>query len=205
MTMTTTRHRVLCALAVAGAALMSAGCGGDQSASPPGSPDNPLVAEQAHQIPGSAPATADGRSNEGAASSGRPTRPGYEQLVAGQKRHPASRFTPCNLVTHAQARAIVGAQMRKPVEAAQGPTCIYRSRDGRSFVTLAVQALDFAKVRPRMRLRRRVAVSDRSGWCGTYGQPVLYVPLAHGRVLTVGGQCAIAKRFAVTALPHLAT
>ena len=53
-----------------------------------------------------------------------------EQLVEQQSNKPAKRFTPCNLVTAPQARAIVGAPIEQPFEAPQGPTCIYRSRDG---------------------------------------------------------------------------
>ena len=65
--------------------------------------------------------------------------PGYQALVENQDKDPRSRFTPCNLVTKAQARAILGTPILEPSEGAQGPTCIYRSEDGKAFVTLAVQ------------------------------------------------------------------
>lgn len=198
------RIRCLALAALACSAVVTAACGGDSTPAPPGSATNPLVSQQAHQIPGSAPATAAGRSNEAAAApSAAGAKPTYDQLLRDQSRHPQTRFTPCNLVTRDQAGAIVGSAMREPVEAAQGPTCVYRSSDGRSFVTVAVQTLDFDKVRPHLKLPRRVAVSARTAWCGTYGQPVLYLPLSGGRVLTVGAQCAVAKRFAATAVRQL--
>ena len=52
-------------------------------------------------------------------------------------------------------------------------------------------------------MRQRIAVSSRVGYCGTYGQPMLYVPLSGGRVLSIAGQCAVAKRFALKAVGNL--
>jgi hypothetical protein len=198
MTMRQHGTRLVGLLALLGAAITVTACGGSSKPEPaPGSPQKPLVAQQT-RLGGSA---SSGRSNEGAASQ---VTPGYDSLVRKQSRHPRSRFTPCNLVTAAQARAIVGAPMLAPTEARQGPTCVYRSRDGRSFVTVAVQSLDFEKkVKPHLKLRRRVAVSSRTAYCGTFGQPMLYVPLSGRRVLAVGAQCAIAKQFASRAVRQL--
>ena len=194
----------LVALAVLFAIVLvaAAACGGESPPpAAPGSPERPLVATQ-RAVGG----TAGGRSNE-AAGSGEAARsapgPSYESLLGAQSRHPRSRFTPCNLVTAKQARAIVGAPMEDPVEAKQGPTCIYRSKDGRSFVTVAVQPIDIDKLTPRLRLRRRVEVAGRTAYCGTYGQPMLYVPLSGERVLSVAGQCAIATEFARRAVREL--
>jgi hypothetical protein len=197
--MTADRVRPLCltALATIGAALTA--CGGSSPTPPaPGSPEKPLVAEQTRL--GGVDAT--GRSNEAAGSVSQ-AKPGYDALVKKQPRHPRSRFTPCNLVTVAQARAIIGAPMLDPVEAPQGPTCIYRTRNGKSFVSVAVQANDFNKLKPRLRLRQRVAVANRTAYCGTYGQPMLYVPLSGGRVLSIAAHCAIAKQFAIRAVRQL--
>jgi hypothetical protein len=194
--------RLLGLLALASAALTVTACGGSSKPAPaPGSPEKPLVAQQT-RLGGSA---SSGRYNEAGATPGASqVTPGYESLVRKQSHHPRSRFTPCNLVTAGQARAIVGAPMLAPIEAAQGPTCIYRSRDGKSFVTLAVQSLDFKKkVKPHLRLRQRIAVSSRTAYCGTFGQPMLYVPLSGGRVLAVGAHCAIAKQFAIKAVRQL--
>jgi hypothetical protein len=192
------RLRLLCLLVLAGAGATLTACGGgSKPAAAPGSPDRPLVAQTQ-----AAPATAGNRSNE-AAAPGSQAKPGYEALVRRQSSHPRSRFTPCNLVTAAQARAIVGAPMLAPLEAAQGPTCVYRTKDGKSFVTLAVQSFDFNKLKPHVRLRQRVEVSKRTAYCGTYGQPMLYVPLSRGRVLTVAAHCAVAERFAAHAVRQL--
>ena len=179
--------------------LTVAACGGASTPPPaPGSPEKPLVAGQTP--PG---ATAAGARSGEAPARGTPARLGYQVLVKEQSRQPRRRFTPCNLVTEKQAQAIVGAPMRDPIEAAQGPTCIYRSADGKSFVTLAVQSLDFDAIKPRLRLRHRVEVADRAAYCGTYGQPMLYVPLSRERVLSVGGRCAIARQFALRAVRQL--
>jgi hypothetical protein len=187
------RPLCLAALVTVGAAITA--CGAGHSA--PGSPQRPLVAEQT-RLGGAAA----GRSNEGAASQ---PQPGYDTLVKKQPRHPRARFTPCNLVTAAQATAIVGAPVQEPIEAPQGPTCIYRTRNGKSFVSVVVQSSDFKKLKPRLRLRQRVDVSNRTAYCGTYGQPMLYLPLSGGRVLSVAAHCSIAKQFAIRALRQLST
>jgi hypothetical protein len=194
--MTARPIRLLSLVALTGVAAVLTACGGgSKPAAAPGSPENPLVAQET-RLGGAASGS---RSNE-AGGSGAQVKPGYETLVKKQSKHPRSSFTPCNLVTASQARAIVGAPMLDPVEAAQGPTCIYRSRDGKSFVTVAVQSLDFKKLKRHIRLRQRIDVSSRTAYCGNYGQPMLYVPLSRGRVLSIGAHCAIAKRFAVKAL-----
>ncbi len=188
--------RLFCTAALASAAVALTACGGsDKPPAPAGSPGNPLVAQQTG-LGGTSSGT---RSNEAAARSTK-AKPGYESLVKKQSSHPRSIFTPCNLVTAAQARAIVGAPVLEPLEAAQGPTCVYRTKNGKSFVTVSVQALDFNKLKRQMHVRQRVAVADHTAYCGTYGQPMLYVPLSRGRVLSVGAHCAIAKQFAIRAL-----
>jgi hypothetical protein len=178
------------------AALLSA-CGGDSKPSPPGSPDNPLVAQPTPE------ASPTGRSNEGSAAPKAAAQPGYQSLVERQGRKPRSRFTPCNLVTKAQAQAIVGAPIHDPLEAPKGPTCIYRTQDGKSFITVAVQSLDFAALKRRIHKREQVNVSDRSAFCGVLGDPVVYVSLPNHRVLSVAAPCKVGRRFATTALGRL--
>jgi hypothetical protein len=194
------RRRALLAGPLVLAALggIAIGCGGDESASSaaPGTPGNPLVAEHSEL------AASGARSNE-SGSAGPGPQPGYEDLVDAQSSTPRSSFTPCNLVGAARAREIVGTALEPPLEAPQGPTCIYRSRDGKHFVTLAVQPLDFAAIKRDMRGRRHVAVADRSGYCGVHGQPVLYVPISGGRVLSVAGPCGLAREFAASAVERL--
>ena len=187
---TRTPARWLCVLAIAAAPAVVA-CGGEEGSkagAPKGSPQNPVVAQHPEE----------NVRNESAPSS----KPGYQKLVERQSRRPQRHFTPCNLVTKSQARAIVGTPMEQ-TEASQGPTCIYRSRDGKSFVTLAVQDVGFATIRRQMRQRRQVEIADRPAICGNYGQPMLYVPLSRGRVLSVAGRCDVATRFAAKALPQL--
>lgn len=199
-----------------------AACAGDdgQSKAPPGSPENPLVAKTEPEATGgssdngASPAQGTGSSERALpeAASGEPSvavgegskaQPGYEGLVEGQTSAPRSRFTPCNLVTKAQASAIIGAPLRDPVEAPQGPTCVYRAESGEGFVTVAVQTVNFKKLRPQLRQRKRLDISGRDAYCGQYGQAMLYMPLARGQVLTIAGRCPVARRFAATALRQL--
>ena len=180
--------RVLCTIAVAAAA-GRAGCGGDAdggASAPKGSPENPLVGKLTGETRESAKA-----------------QPGYKSLVDAQSRTPESRFTPCNLVSERQAAAIVGAPIEQPLEAPQGPTCIYRSRDGKSFVTVGVQQVGFDTLMRRLRQREKVDVGSRAAYCGNHGQPMLYLPLRGGEVLSIAGECGVARRFAAKALPQL--
>jgi hypothetical protein len=197
-----TRIRLPC-LAVLSLASLLAACGGDSKPpSPPGSAQNPLPAQQEAET---GDAAADARTNEGQPAPGHKhtEEPGYQALVERQAAKPRHRFTPCNLVTRAQARAIVGEPLRQPVEAPQGPTCIYRTEAGRSFVTLAVQSLRFDALKRQIRRPQQIEVSSRTAYCGKLGQPMLYVPLASGRVLSVSASCDVARQFAVAAVQRL--
>jgi hypothetical protein len=180
--------RLLCIVAVAAAAGL-VGCGGDAdggASAPKGSPENPLVGELTGETRESANA-----------------QPGYKSLVDRQSRTPESRFTPCNLVSERQAAAIVGAPIEQPLEAPQGPTCIYRSRDGESFVTVGVQQVSLDSLKGRIRQREKVDVGSRAAYCGNHGQPMLYLPLGGGEVLSIAGECGVARRFAAKALTQL--
>ena len=197
------RHRIVVAgvvaLGLVALAVMLIGRGPDQNA--PGSAENPMTA-MLPDAEGTAAAT--GRSNDGSAkSSAEESGPGYQSLVENQSSHPQRRLTPCNLVTKAQARAIIGAPLQDPVEAKQGPTCIYRSQQGDDFVSVAIQAVDFNQIKRRLQQITTVDASGRTGYCGHYGQDMLYVPLAAGRVLSIGAPCPVARRFAVTAVRRL--
>jgi len=197
------RARLLICLATAAmAAGALAGCGGgDDQAAAPGSPENPLVGQtQEPDVEGAA------RSNEAAAAGegqGTTEEPGFEALVDQQSSKPRSRFSPCSLVSQPRARAILGAPVEQPVEAPQGPTCIYRTVDGEHFVTIAIQALDFRGQKRLMDDAQDLDVSSRSAYCGTIGQPMLNVRLPGSRVLTVGAPCEVAKDFAAIAVQRL--
>jgi len=129
-------------LAACATALLG-GCADDQAAPGAGRPDDPLVA----RTPAPAAGSSEGRSNEAASPpesgtadlSGLDEQPGYQKLVERQSRRPSGRFSPCDLVTAAQARAIIRAPVRAPFEAPQGPTCIYRTGAGDRLITVAVQ------------------------------------------------------------------
>jgi hypothetical protein len=187
----------ICCVALTG---LLAGCGGgEQTSEPaPGSPEKPLTArpqEQAAQGPNSA--------GEGSTRASKAKEPGYQKLVQRQSPRPRRRFSPCTLVTVAEARAILRAPMLAPVEAPQGPTCIYRTRTSGRFITVAVQKSDFKRIQSRLKRPKRFEVSSRVAYCGDYGQPVLYVRLGERRVLSISGPCTLARQFAVRAVRQL--
>jgi hypothetical protein len=209
-----------------------AGCGGSGSSERPaaGSPQNPMVAQVPAQgaegttpprsqsgthgpsttrtpsAPAGKVVPSGGKAKPATTVPGEPgsaNAPGYQSLVEHQSSHPKTGFSPCNLVSEAQAAAIVGAKMQQPIEAPQGPTCIYRSRSGAHFVALAVQTTNFTQLKRAMRGRQQISVASRTGICGRVGQSTLYLPLAGTRVLSVTAPCDVAKSFALKALPHL--
>jgi hypothetical protein len=204
-----------------------AGCGGADEPKPAlGSAERPMVATT--QAPAVSPSTKtapsarkDARTNEAAANQEPPAvrpgtgapapdgakakAPGYQALLKQKGTQKGSRFTPCNLVSERRAAAILGGPVQQPLEAPQGPTCIYRSTSGKSFVTIAVQTTSFAKLRKQLVKPSRVDVRGRAAYCGRLGQPMLYVPLTGSRVLTVTAPCPIAKAFAVSAVQTLAS
>jgi hypothetical protein len=120
-----------------------------------------------------------------------------------QKRQAPSAAHPCSLVTKAQARAILGGPVVEPLQAPQGPTCIYQSTRGKQFVTLAVQEASLAQLRKQLSASRSVQVAGTTGYCGRSGRPMLYLPVSSGHVLSVAATCNIATRFAAKAAPHL--
>jgi hypothetical protein len=228
------RARLLCALALVlalPAALLCA-CGGDErpAKAPLGSGSNPVPAlpnptktrtpptldpERGHHAARSAAGmVASQHAAQRAASRRRATaragRAGAASRATSSRRRtlpvttPVSARRPCTLVTRAQAQALVGAPILQPLQATQGPTCIYRSRSGTRFVTLAVQRADFGALRAQLRHPRRIAVSSRTGYCGRLGHPMLLVALSSGRVLGIAAPCSLAVRFAARALRRLA-
>jgi hypothetical protein len=218
--------RLLVVVAVALQVAALAGCGGDgrdRNASP-GTEANPL---QARTSTGGGPGVhasfegpAGGTATEAAvqpviapAHRGRSSRkaPAGSSPAAG-RRAPSPRLQrqlapsasrPCSLVTKAQARTILGLPVLAPIEAPQGPTCIYQSSSHERFVTLSVQEVEFGQIRRKLGDGRQISIGDRTGYCGTYGGKMLYVPLGRGRVLSVAAPCKLASEFAARALPHL--
>jgi hypothetical protein len=169
-------------------ALLSA-CGGQAAKpGPAGSRDNPLVGKPTKT-------TADGRSNEAAAATDAASVSGAERSISGT--------APCRLVSRTQARAILGAPIQAPLEAPQGPTCIYRTKTGKGYVTLAVQPLDFTTLTRRVQQRERLDIARRAAYCGMNGQPMLYAQVARGWVLSIAAPCRVARQFAAKALAQL--
>ena len=175
-------------LALLVVALLATGCGSDGSA--PGKPSAGRLSPEIDQDgPGGVPA----RSNEAPGRSA----PKRSSLA------PGAVTAPCGLVSRTEAGSIAGEPMLKPIQAAQGPTCIYPYRSGKRSVTLAVQALDPSMVKRLRGQRRGVTVGRRVGVCANPGQPVLYLPISGSDVLTVAAPCALAQKFAARAMPRL--
>jgi hypothetical protein len=119
----------------------------------------------------------------------------------------AKTLDPCTLVSRSEAQAIVRKPVGKPVDAPQGPTCIYTPKGGKSLITLAVEATDFSKVQPQSQLRDRMSVKVRghTAYCGVAGDPTMIVPLTTGRFLVVTAPCPIAASFAAKALGRISS
>jgi hypothetical protein len=117
----------------------------------------------------------------------------------------ARTVNPCNLVSRAQASSITGTSVGKPVEAPQGPTCIYKVHGFPGTITLALESTPFSTARPQSQLHGRmsVKVDGRAAYCGAIGTPTLIVPLRGDRFLSVAAPCPIAAAFAARALRHV--
>ncbi len=117
----------------------------------------------------------------------------------------AKPLDPCSLVTRSQAQAILGKPVGQPIDAPQGPTCVYTAQGFKGPITLAVVATDFSTLKPQVHLRDRmsVTVSGHAAYCGVAGSPTMVVPLTPGKFLTVAAPCPIAASFAATALSHI--
>lgn len=167
-------------------------CGSDDRAvqAPPGSPENPLQAK---------PSSLEGATSEAT------RRPSFADLVDRQAATPAgrTRSNPCALVTKAEAKVILQANLLDPVVAPQGPTCIYRDRSGQSFATVAFEPRGMEALRRELRRAQRVDVAGRTAYCGMHGRPILYLPVSSRRVLSVAAPCDIATRFARRAAESL--
>lgn len=193
---------------------------------PSGSPSNPLVAlpnptptripPPTEQPTNEAPREADGTQlGAPSQSTSTKTQQGSIAMHAGkpmvaqpqtprqQKEQPPSASRPCSLVTKAQAREIIGAPILEPLEAPQGPTCIYRTVSGDRYVTLTAQDGSIDQLREQIDRRQKFSVGDRTGYCGTVGGPVLYVPLSDRRTLVLAAPCQMARTLAARALGRL--
>ena len=191
--------------ALTASASLAGACGGSSPMQAPiGSPESPQRAERnpvAESARGPradrAPVAGGSAADDGSAVSG------YDRIVGSQSRWPKRRFSPCNLVTRSQVEAIVGESLAAPIEAPQGPTCIYRRRSGKALITLAMQSTRLEALAPQLKGARRSDVGSRTAYCATRGQAVLYVGLPRARVLTVVAPCDVARRLAMRATARL--
>jgi hypothetical protein len=114
-----------------------------------------------------------------------------------------SQVNPCTLLSAAGAQAIVGRPFNAPQEAPLGPTCIYQPQGGGTFITLAVEPIDYHKVMQQTQKLTTHQIAGYTIYCGDYGQPTAFAALPKGRILDVRAQCAVGIRFAAQALAHL--
>jgi hypothetical protein len=127
----------------------------------------------------------------------------YPGRTAGGRGARTPQGAPCTLVSRAEAQAILGARIAPPQQAPLGPTCIYQPLHGGSPVTLAIEAIDFGRLRGQISHLSRLAVRGRSAYCGDYGRPTVFVPLAGTTVLDITAPCGIGAQFAAKAIPRL--
>lgn len=216
--------RIVLPLMAVIALFAGAGVAGGGKNAPPGSESNPLVAVPnptptripSHEQPANeAPRQADGTPAEPPKPTSTTTQQGSTALHRSkpmvappqtprqQKEEPPSADRPCSLVTKAQAREIIGVPIVEPLEAPQGPTCIYQTASGKPYVTLTVQKTSMAMLRDQMSDTKEVSVAGRTAYCGDLGGPVLHLPLSDDRVLSVAATCAMGQRFAAAAVSRL--
>jgi hypothetical protein len=208
--------RPLCVIALALVALLLAACGSSSSSPPPSattltSPSAAVAAQseavrsrvhrttKAHPDPVTNGVVTHRPQHGTGGSEINDDNPGRADV--GDRS--AAGHNPCSLVSRAQAQTILGKAIGPLVEAPLGPTCIYRPVGAKRFVTLTVESIDIARVRAQIRNRTQLDVAGRTAYCGTYGQPTVFVPLASGRVLAVTASCAIGAKFAAEAVPRL--
>ena len=97
-------------------------------------------------------------------------------------------------------------QIGEPVDAPQGPTCIYEQLHAKRQITIAVESTPFSKVKPQAQLQDRISleIAGHAAYCGTSGEQTLIVPLPDDRFLAVAAPCPIAASLATTALSRIA-
>jgi hypothetical protein len=113
---------------------------------------------------------------------------------------------PCTLLSRADVQAVVHQQVGQPVEAPQGPTCIYTPQHAKRQITVAVESLPFSEVKPQTQLQDRISltIAGHSAFCGTSGGQRLIIPLPNDRYLAVAAPCPIAASLAAKALSRIA-
>jgi hypothetical protein len=131
----------------------------------------------------------------GCSSSSRPS--AAVQTTAQAEAHP------CGLLTAAEARSILGSAVRPARQAPLGPTCIFASTAGSVLATLSIQTGSIAQVQSRVRNLARATAAGHTTYCGTFGQPTLWVALNATRMLVVAAPCPTAEALATKVLPRI--
>jgi hypothetical protein len=110
---------------------------------------------------------------------------------------------PCSLVTKAEAQTIIGASINDPRTQPLGPTCVYRTSDSSTFITVAMETVNFGEIKPLVHDLVAVEGLGHEAYCGSYGRPAIFVLLNSNRLLNVTAPCDVAKQFAAKALPRV--
>lgn len=110
---------------------------------------------------------------------------------------------PCSLVTTAEAQAALGGQLDQPVEAPQGPTCIFKLTSGTIAATIAVENAPLARFIDRMKGSKSLVIAKHLTYCGILGSPTLVSEVGANSLLVVSAPCSVAQKLAADALPHL--
>jgi hypothetical protein len=190
-------------------ALVVAACGGSSSHTTSGT-----TTQQARQVTiaspdvGVAPAQARAHGDKRVPA----TKPGSREKQAA--RYPsgpdeenngtgATSLDPCKLVSRSEVQGIAHHAVTGQISAPLGPTCIYQLRGARSDITVAVESAGFQQLVRQMKKSRRVDIRGRTGYCGGFGKPTLYLSLGGGRVLSVSAACGLGVPIADKALGRL--
>jgi hypothetical protein len=112
-------------------------------------------------------------------------------------------LNPCTLVTRSEARTILHRPIVGVTQAPQGPTCIYKARQAKSVVTMAIQVAPFDPKKHPARNVTRATLRGHKAYCVKDHGLAMMVPLAAGRLLRVSAPCPIASGFASKALAKL--
>ena len=137
------------------------------------------------------------------ACSGRSTPHPSSQAPTAKDAEATKSAHPCTLVTKSEAQAIIGQPIEAPQEAAQGPTCIYKTPDSATFITVAVLDQRFGQIKNLISNLSPVPGLGHEAYCGSYGRPTLYVVLSTDSLLTITAPCPAAEKFAMKALTRL--
>ena len=110
---------------------------------------------------------------------------------------------PCSLVTTTEAQSALGRQIAQPIEAPQGPTCIFRLTSGTIAATIAVEDAPLTRYLDRMQGSKSAVLAKHLTYCGSLGSPTLVSEVGANSVLVVSAPCSVAEKLAADALPHL--